>query len=185
MCMKYVCLHTHSFSLTQDSCLYTLPWIWSPYTGIQTRSGIQTRPHYTQWSAHTKTHPCTLTYIITKVLVCEIPFQKTKLIVKRKKNPEHRELHRCKRIPTHTLWSLPIRIPTRTTAIAAQHLLDMLPWMQTSGEPQRFQAHTSMATYQTNPCQVSTSSLTDHNENYPLGPRVARSKILPQTSFSF
>lgn len=58
-----------------------------------------------------------------KVLVWEIPFQETEIIVKRNKGELQ---NRCKRVPTHTLQCLSVRVPITTTAVAAQHQLGML-----------------------------------------------------------
>lgn len=179
--MKYVCLHTHSLSPQIRVC--TLSHGFVAHT--QAPKHIQEHILRPMECTH-KTHPCTLTYILMKVLVWEIPFQETKIIVKRKKQSMGNCTNRCKRIPTHILWVLSIRVPTTTTAIAAQHVLGMLPlsaniWWTS----QRFQAYISLATHQTDLFQVSPSSLTDHNENCPLAPGAAPSKTLPQTFFSF
>lgn len=122
--MKQVCLHTHSHSSTHGFVSVHSPMDLQPIPG---HPNPFRNIYHNQWSAHTKTHPCTLTYVLMKVLVWEIPFQETKIIVKRKKQSTGNCTNRCKRILTRTLWSLSVRVPITTTSISAQHLLGMLP----------------------------------------------------------
>lgn len=75
---KYLCLHSHSSPPTHGFMSGHSP----VDLYIQTHSGT--------WNAHTKTHPCTLTYILTKVLVWGIPFQERKINVKRENQRQTR-----------------------------------------------------------------------------------------------
>lgn len=82
---------------------------------------------------------------------------------KEKKNqtnkPEHGELHKQKRARTYTHTVEAVSQSGLSSQLQLSACWVCFPWVQTSGEPHRFQAYVSMAAGQTDLCQESPSSL--------------------------
>lgn len=103
-----------------------------------------------------------------------------------KDKPEHGELHRQEQAHTYTHTVEAVSQSGLSSQLQLSACWVCFPWVQTCGEPHRFQAYVSMAAGQTELGQESPSSLlTDHSKNWPFTPRAAPSKILPPALFSF
>lgn len=116
--------------------------------------------YYNQRSAHTDPHVHTHICLSGGFGLEDFLFKEQKQLSKGQEEGMRNCTNRCQLMPPRTLWSLPARGPTATTASTAQPLLDMLAldaniW-RTS---QRGQADVAMAQCQTHLCQVSAAPL--------------------------
>lgn len=184
---EYMCLHSHSFPSTHGFMSEHSPVDLWP---IQASKHTQGHTIWLMECIH-KDPPMHTHICLNEGFGLGNSFSRNKnKCQKEKKNqtnkPEHGELHKQKRAWTYTHTVEAVSQSGLSSQLQLSACWVCFPWVQTSGEPHRFQAYVSMAAGQTDLCQESPSSLlTDHNKNWPFPPREARSKILPQALFSF
>lgn len=184
---EYMCLHSHSFPSTHGFMSEHSPVDLWP---IQASKHTQGHTIWLMECIH-KDPPMHTHICLNEGFGLGNSFSRNKnKCQKEKKNqtnkPEHGELHKQKRARTYTHTVEAVSQSGLSSQLQLSACWVCFPWVQTSGEPHRFQAYVSMAAGQTDLCQESPSSLlTDHNKNWPFPPRAARSKILPQALFSF